>query len=50
MKQNMENITGFGCNDLMPRYLVGANCVENKTLKGDSTDLVDFYTINSARI
>jgi len=38
-EENLEKITGFGCNELMPRYLVGANCVENKTLEGDAIDL-----------
>jgi len=38
-QRNLEKITGFGCNELMPRYLVGANCEENKTLEGDATDL-----------
>ncbi len=39
LQGNMEEITGFKCNDTMPRYLVGANCEENKTLEGDATDL-----------
>jgi hypothetical protein len=38
-QQNMENITGFGCNETMSKYLVGANCVENSNLKGDATDI-----------
>ena len=39
LQRNMEEITGFDCNETMPRYLVGANCEENKTLEGDATDL-----------
>jgi len=35
----ITDMTGFGCNELMPKYLVGANCVENSTLKGDATDI-----------
>jgi len=35
----MEGITGFKCNETMPRYLIGANCEDNKTLEGDATDL-----------
>jgi len=35
----LKGITGFDCNETMPRYLVGANCEENKTLEGDATDL-----------
>ncbi len=38
-QRNIENITGFGCNELMPKYLVGANCVENSTLEGDASDI-----------
>ena len=35
----LKGITGFDCNETMPRYLIGANCEENKTLEGDAADL-----------
>jgi len=38
-QENLEAITGFGCNEIMPKYLVGANCVENSDLEGDATDI-----------
>ncbi len=38
-QENLTNITGFKCSELMPKYLVGANCLENNTLEGDATDL-----------
>ena len=39
MQENMEAMTGFGCNELMPKYLIGASCVENSELKGDASDV-----------
>ena len=41
MENDIEAITGFGCDDLMPKYLVGANCVDNKNLKGDASDVTN---------
>ena len=38
-EDNLKGITGFKCNELLPKYLVGAKCNENKTLQGDATDL-----------
>jgi hypothetical protein len=38
-QQNIEDMTGFECEELLPKYLVGASCVENKELKGDASDL-----------
>ena len=38
-EDNLTGITGFKCNELMPKYLAGANCNDNKTLEGDATDL-----------
>ena len=38
-EDNLTGITGFKCNELLPKYLVGANCNENKTLEGDASDL-----------
>jgi hypothetical protein len=39
MQENMEAMTGFGCNELMPKYLIGASCAENSELKGDASDI-----------
>ncbi len=36
---NLESMTGFGCSKLMPKYLLGASCQENKKLKGDASDI-----------
>ena len=39
IESNMVAMTGFGCDELMPKYLIGASCQQNKELKGDATDL-----------
>ena len=39
-RQNaLSDITGLDCDELMPKYLVGANCAENSDLEGDATDI-----------
>ena len=38
-ERNMTEMTGFECQELLPKYLVGASCVENRELKGDASDL-----------
>ena len=30
---------GFECDELMPKYLIGANCIDNNNLKGDASDI-----------
>ena len=39
LQNNIEEMTGFGCSETMPKYLVGASCEENSELKGDATDI-----------
>ena len=38
IQDDLEAMTDFECGDLLPKYLVGANCVENRKLQGDATD------------
>ncbi len=38
-QEQLSEMTGFGCNELMPKYLVGASCEENEELQGDATDI-----------
>ena len=39
MEENMVAMTGFGCDELIPKYLIGANCEGSKKLKGDASDI-----------